>query len=78
MRITRRFTQPGRDVFATVEWEKRTSRITDADGKVVFEMLEAEVPEPYLNSLASRTHTSMIPPSPTRSSLIDWMKHACG
>src|SRR5574338_592905 len=36
------------------------------------------VPEPYLNNRASRTHKSMIPPSLTRSSLIDWMKQACG
>ena len=47
MRITRRFTQPGRDVYATVEWEKRTSRITDADGKVVFEMHDAQVPKQW-------------------------------
>ncbi|MHC4107951.1 MAG: adenosylcobalamin-dependent ribonucleoside-diphosphate reductase, partial [Planctomycetota bacterium] len=44
MEITRRFTKPDKDVYDAVEWEKRTSRITDADGKVVFEMLEAEVP----------------------------------
>src|ERR1700751_5719487 len=36
------------------------------------------VPEPYLNRRASRTHRSMMPPSLTRSSLIDWMKQACG
>ena len=36
------------------------------------------VPLPYLKSRASRTHRSMMPPSPTRSSLTDWMKQACG
>ena len=36
------------------------------------------VPEPYLKMRASRTHRSMMPPSFTRSSLIDWMKQACG
>ena len=36
------------------------------------------VPEPYLNSRASRTHRSMMPPSFTRSSAIDWMKQAWG
>jgi hypothetical protein len=36
------------------------------------------VPEPYLNRRASRTHRSMMPPSLTRSSEIDWMKQACG
>ena len=36
------------------------------------------VPDPYLNSRASRVHRSMIPPSLTRSSWTDWMKQACG
>src|SRR6267143_7243292 len=36
------------------------------------------VPEPYLKMRASRTQRSMMPPSLTRSSLIDWMKQACG
>ncbi|CAI8348630.1 MAG: Uncharacterised protein [Bacteroidetes bacterium MED-G17] len=35
-------------------------------------------PEPYLNILASRTHKSMMPPSFTKSSSTDRMKHACG
>ncbi|MHC4274266.1 MAG: adenosylcobalamin-dependent ribonucleoside-diphosphate reductase [Planctomycetota bacterium] len=47
MKITRRFTKPGQDVFEAVEWEKRRSRITDTDGKVVFEMRDAEVPKPW-------------------------------
>ena len=34
------------------------------------------VPEPYLKSLASRVHKSMIPPSRTKSSFTDWIKHA--
>ena len=34
------------------------------------------VPEPYLKRRASRTHRSMMPPSPTRSSDTPWMKHA--
>ena len=36
------------------------------------------VPDPYLNSRASRVHRSMMPPSLTRSSLMLWMKQACG
>src|SRR3989338_2858074 len=36
------------------------------------------VPEPYLKMRASLLHKSIIPPWLTRSSLIDWMKHACG
>ena len=45
MRITRRFTQAGTDVFSTLKWTKRSSRINNADGSVVFEMNDAEVPE---------------------------------
>ena len=44
MKITRRFTKAGQDPFATVEYEKRTSRITNPDGCVVFEMNDAEIP----------------------------------
>ncbi len=47
MKITRRFTKPGQDVFSTIEWTKRTSRITNADGSVVFEMKDAEVPKSW-------------------------------
>ena len=49
MKITPRFTTPvpgtaGYDVYETVTWEKRTSRISDADGSVIFEMTDAEIP----------------------------------
>ena len=44
MKITRQFTQPDVDVFSTVAYEKRTSRISNPDGKVVFEMTDAEIP----------------------------------
>ncbi|MBT8485574.1 MAG: adenosylcobalamin-dependent ribonucleoside-diphosphate reductase [Phycisphaerales bacterium] len=52
MKITRRFTadlpdQRDRTVFDTVEWTKRSSRITNADGSVVFEMNDAEVPKSW-------------------------------
>ncbi|HEY7088896.1 MAG TPA: LAGLIDADG family homing endonuclease [Tepidisphaeraceae bacterium] len=47
MKITRRFTKPGQDVYSTVEWEQRTSRITNPDGSVVFEMNDAEIPRPW-------------------------------
>ena len=47
MKITRRFTKPGQDVFAAVEWDKRASRIADADGKVVFEMHDVETPRQW-------------------------------
>ncbi len=47
MKINRRFTKAGTDVFSTVKWAKRTSRISNSDGSVVFEMKDAEVPESW-------------------------------
>ncbi|MCC6679142.1 MAG: adenosylcobalamin-dependent ribonucleoside-diphosphate reductase [Phycisphaerales bacterium] len=45
MKITRKFTKDGADPFASVKWVKRSSKITNPDGSIVFEMKEAEVPE---------------------------------
>jgi ribonucleoside-diphosphate reductase alpha chain len=47
MKITRRFSKAGQDVFSTVEWDKRTSRISNPDGSVVFEMTDAEIPRQW-------------------------------
>ncbi len=47
MKITRKFTNAGSDPFAGVKWVKRTSKITNPDGSVVFEMKDAEVPESW-------------------------------
>jgi ribonucleoside-diphosphate reductase alpha chain len=44
MKITRRFTASGQDPFASTSYEKRTSRISNPDGSVVFEMNDAEIP----------------------------------
>ncbi len=44
MKISRRFTTPNQDVFDSVEWSARSSRIGNADGSVVFEMNDAEIP----------------------------------
>ena len=44
MKITRRFTQAGKDVFETTAWTKRSSRISNPDGTTVFEMKDAEIP----------------------------------
>jgi ribonucleoside-diphosphate reductase alpha chain len=44
MKISRHFTKPNVDVYSTVKWEQRTSRITNPDGTVVFEMTDAEIP----------------------------------
>lgn len=45
--IRRFYTQPGQDPFETVEYELRTVRIMDPDGKVVFEMDDVEVPKTW-------------------------------
>ncbi len=42
--IPRRFTRPGEDVYASVEWVRRDSKILNTDGSVVFEMEGCEVP----------------------------------
>lgn len=42
--INRVFTRPGEDAFDAIEWTHRTSRITNPDGSVVFEMKDAEIP----------------------------------
>src|ERR1700684_2565044 len=47
MKISRRFTKPGQSALDTVEYEKRTSRITNPDGTVVFEMNDAEIPRSW-------------------------------
>ena len=44
MKITRKFTTSGTSPFDTVEWTQRSSKITNPDGSVVFEMDDAEVP----------------------------------
>ncbi len=46
MKITRRFTKADENVLDQgVQWTRRTSRITNTDGSVVFEMTDAEVPK---------------------------------
>ena len=42
--VERHFTAAGADPFASVAWSRRTSRIANPDGSVVFEMKDAEVP----------------------------------
>ncbi len=44
LQIERRFTTEGQDPYETVKWTRRTSRITNPDGSVVFEMHDAEIP----------------------------------
>jgi ribonucleoside-diphosphate reductase alpha chain len=42
--INREFTAGGLDPYASVSWSRRTSRISNPDGTVVFEMADAEIP----------------------------------
>ena len=47
MQVKRKFTDAGTDVYSTVEWTKRSSKIANLDGSVVFEMDDAEVPSTW-------------------------------
>jgi ribonucleoside-diphosphate reductase alpha chain len=47
MKVARKFTKAGSDPYASVQWVKRSSKITNPDGSVVFEMKDAEVPETW-------------------------------
>ena len=47
MKITRRFTKTAQNPFDSVEYEMRTSRISNPDGSVVFEMNDAEIPRQW-------------------------------
>lgn len=42
--IPRLFTTPGSDPLDEVTYEKRTSRVTNTNGSVIFEMQDAEIP----------------------------------
>src|ERR1043165_1264615 len=44
MKINRKFTTAGRDPFSSVQWVKRSSKISNPDGSIVFQMDDAEVP----------------------------------
>ncbi len=44
MKIQRRFTTAGQDVYGQFKYQSRTSRISNVDGSVVFEMKDAEIP----------------------------------
>jgi ribonucleoside-diphosphate reductase alpha chain len=47
MKIQRKFTKDGQSPFDTVNWTTRSSKISNPDGTVVFEMPDAEVPETW-------------------------------
>ena len=54
----RLFTKPGVSPYDEVEWEHRTAQITDAQGNVIFEQKDVEVPKDWsmtaTNIVASR------------------------
>ena len=41
------FTKPGVSPYDEVEWERRTAQITDAQGQVIFEQKDVEVPKDW-------------------------------
>jgi ribonucleoside-diphosphate reductase alpha chain len=47
MKIIRRFTTAGQDVWNSVEWSSRSTKITSADGSVVFEMGNTQIPSQW-------------------------------
>ena len=44
LQVSRVFTTAGENPFDGIEWTRRTSRITNPDGSIVFEMKDAEIP----------------------------------
>lgn len=47
MEFDRKFVAQGEDPYSTVKWAERISRITEPDGKVVFEMENIRAPEDW-------------------------------
>lgn len=58
LKIERRFTEPGEDVWASVEWETRSAVIMGERGDVVFEQHDIEAPKGWsqlaVNVVASK------------------------
>ena len=47
VKFRRVFTRPGVHPYDVIDWDKRTSKITNPDGSVVFEMKDVEVPDSW-------------------------------
>lgn len=47
LKVARRYTQEGEDVWKTAEWELRTAQIVGGDGKIVFQQDGVEVPKSW-------------------------------
>ena len=58
----RLFTKPGVSPYDEIEWELRLAQITDAQGSVIFEQKDVEVPKDW-----SMTATNIHCPSPLPS-----------
>ncbi len=46
LKITRKYTTPG-NPYNNIDWEKRSSKIANPDGSVVFEMNDVEIPSSW-------------------------------
>ena len=46
LKITRKYTSPG-EPYKNIVWEKRSSKITNPDGSIVFEMNDVEIPSTW-------------------------------
>lgn len=44
LKVARRYTKPGEDIFSTVTWDKRTTTISDEKGNVISQITNVEVP----------------------------------
>src|SRR3989344_4516929 len=44
LKVSRRFTKTGENVFDTVQWDKRTTTISDEKGNVISQITDVEVP----------------------------------
>ena len=47
LKLKRRFTEPDINPLNDIEYEKRTARITETNGEVVFELKNLEVPKSW-------------------------------
>jgi len=71
--MPRHFTRAGEDPFEAITWERRTARIMDADGQVVFEQESVEVPEGWsqlATDLVASRYFSGVPGRPGRESSV--------
>jgi len=69
MRITRRFTEAGKDVYEDIEFRKTTSEIRNPDGSVVFRAENLEVPAVF--GLRDLAEPIFVPPGTVESVGVD-------